>query len=450
MKKLYIFTLCAAVCLSAAGAGNRFTSKRDAVRTKIEVRKAERKSAKKAAKAAVRAAAIERPESYTEYMYNGEDWEEMATINCKYDNRGNLIEESYTFEDITTVTVMTYDDNNMLTSKTTYEDDVPMDKMTYKYDPVLTGYYVERMGYDYDGEDWSKNYYCVTNEITRDADNNITQVLRSLPMDGEFIPAYKSEWKYDPTTKQAAEFAYYSYNTMDAEPTWELYDGLVYKDIEWKKTNGQLVSENMAELVEGDNLLKKCAVYFDDEFDGYITVDYVNENTGDYFLRNTLNDETVGSSRQVETIDGNGSKRTIDSEYFDDQYNFYAEPVYQGKVETIKDEHGNVVLEAMYEAVDGGEFELIDAVKYGISYDAAGNITEQVESYYDADAMDYVPSSKIVYGDYKDVAAGIADIIAGDNAPVEYYNLQGIKVANPESGLYIRRQGKTTTKVIVK
>lgn len=35
-------------------------------------------------------------------------------------------------------------------------------------------------------------------------------------------------------------------------------------------------------------------------------------------------------------------------------------------------------------------------------------------------------------------------------APVEYFNLQGIRVANPENGLYIRRQGDKTTKVLVK
>ncbi len=35
-----------------------------------------------------------------------------------------------------------------------------------------------------------------------------------------------------------------------------------------------------------------------------------------------------------------------------------------------------------------------------------------------------------------------------ENAPVEYFNLQGVRVANPESGLYIRRQGNQVTKVI--
>lgn len=39
--------------------------------------------------------------------------------------------------------------------------------------------------------------------------------------------------------------------------------------------------------------------------------------------------------------------------------------------------------------------------------------------------------------------------VDGVDAPVEYYNLQGIRVANPESGLYIRRQGKKAVKVIL-
>ncbi len=42
----------------------------------------------------------------------------------------------------------------------------------------------------------------------------------------------------------------------------------------------------------------------------------------------------------------------------------------------------------------------------------------------------------------------ISDIEADVNAPVEYFNLQGVRVANPENGLYIMRQGNKVTKVI--
>ena len=39
--------------------------------------------------------------------------------------------------------------------------------------------------------------------------------------------------------------------------------------------------------------------------------------------------------------------------------------------------------------------------------------------------------------------------VATDNAPIEYYNLQGVKVANPENGIFIKKQGSKTTKVVL-
>lgn len=48
-------------------------------------------------------------------------------------------------------------------------------------------------------------------------------------------------------------------------------------------------------------------------------------------------------------------------------------------------------------------------------------------------------------------AAGVKSVAADNaDAPVVYYNLQGVEVANPEAGLYIRRQGTTATKVMIK
>lgn len=43
---------------------------------------------------------------------------------------------------------------------------------------------------------------------------------------------------------------------------------------------------------------------------------------------------------------------------------------------------------------------------------------------------------------------GIEGVVVDDaNAPVEYYNLQGVRVAEPTNGLYIRRQGSKTAKI---
>lgn len=48
------------------------------------------------------------------------------------------------------------------------------------------------------------------------------------------------------------------------------------------------------------------------------------------------------------------------------------------------------------------------------------------------------------------IEAGVTDIVVDENAPVEFFNLQGVRVANPENGLYIRKQGNKVSKVIVK
>lgn len=44
----------------------------------------------------------------------------------------------------------------------------------------------------------------------------------------------------------------------------------------------------------------------------------------------------------------------------------------------------------------------------------------------------------------------LGNIVVDNDAPVEYYNLQGVRVANPSAGIYIRRQGAAVTKVVVR
>ena len=48
-------------------------------------------------------------------------------------------------------------------------------------------------------------------------------------------------------------------------------------------------------------------------------------------------------------------------------------------------------------------------------------------------------------------SSAVSDItVENSDAPVVYYNMQGVRVANPANGLYIRVQGKKATKVLVR
>lgn len=45
--------------------------------------------------------------------------------------------------------------------------------------------------------------------------------------------------------------------------------------------------------------------------------------------------------------------------------------------------------------------------------------------------------------------SSIEEIGTDENVPVEYYNLQGVRVINPNNGIYIKRQGDKTSKVVL-
>lgn len=433
MKKIYAFLLCGAVCLSAAADGKRFKSLKGQ-----KVKKIARTEA---------AAPLWRPSSQTDFMYDidMEEWWEMGTVNFTYDNRGNCIEELMDEDGWLSKTVTTYNEFNqpLMILKTESEDGETWEnsgKTTYVYDPVVHDFFTERVGYDWNGDDWTTNYTWETDIITRNDAGNITELVKSLPMFDHLTPAYRSVWSYGADGK-ANEYSYYV--TYDGT-TWELDDDTSYKDIVWEKTNGQMtIYGDMLELTEGENLLKSAVVYYDGEPDGHYLVEYAD---GGFFIKETTNDiNEVGRTQRMEIIDANGSMRYTSVEYFDEDGNITDEPTYTMIQEATLDEHGNVVETTVREIIDGVE-ELMDAQKSSCTYDANGNLTEVTTSYYDFDVEEYVADFRTVYGEYVDAAAGIESVVADTKAQwnvcdntvaasapglkgLTVYNLQGVAVA---------------------
>ena len=68
--------------------------------------------------------------------------------------------------------------------------------------------------------------------------------------------------------------------------------------------------------------------------------------------------------------------------------------------------------------------------------------------------IDRPSDGKATMGACEYVAGSGIDRVLGDSpnddAPVEYFDLQGRRVANPSAGLYIRRQGTRTGKIIIR
>ena len=60
-----------------------------------------------------------------------------------------------------------------------------------------------------------------------------------------------------------------------------------------------------------------------------------------------------------------------------------------------------------------------------------------------------VQGACVVVYEFNPAGASAIEEIAADNAPVEYYNLQGVKVANPENGVFVKKQGAKAVKVVL-
>ena len=69
--------------------------------------------------------------------------------------------------------------------------------------------------------------------------------------------------------------------------------------------------------------------------------------------------------------------------------------------------------------------------------------------YLDAADGAYIESISVSYKKVSGITEAVESADAAD-APVEYYNLQGIRVQQPENGLYIRRQGTKVSKIIIR
>ena len=90
---------------------------------------------------------------------------------------------------------------------------------------------------------------------------------------------------------------------------------------------------------------------------------------------------------------------------------------------------------------------------YDIAWDLAGNIYicgnsgEYFKGFALPRAEAFTTKAASKYEFTLDASA--IETVGADEEEVEYYNLQGVKVANPEKGIFIKKQGNKTTKVVL-
>ena len=101
-------------------------------------------------------------------------------------------------------------------------------------------------------------------------------------------------------------------------------------------------------------------------------------------------------------------------------------------------------LERAYVAQDGYSYIYATTTEEGLTYSGSIYASGFVDGWDD--------NAFYVTFDFDDNTFSGIDTIDNDstNNCVEYFNLQGVRIDNPENGIYIRRQGSKVSKVMVK
>ncbi len=103
----------------------------------------------------------------------------------------------------------------------------------------------------------------------------------------------------------------------------------------------------------------------------------------------------------------------------------------------------------------GIEGNSLHPVTTGVAYDVAGNLyATDLSGYFQAFAPVKAENTYTTVANEKlavtgGLLTGVESTIADENAPVEYFNMQGVKVNAPENGIFIKRQAGKTTKVVL-
>ncbi len=376
------------------------------------------------------------PGTITTYHQSEDEWLLTSETKLTYDEKGRKLSEKTGTESVKYV----YDDNGNLIQKEGDNGDSAY-SIKYNYDPK-TNRLIGETSFRNDGPPSSYSL-----EITRDYMDNITRV---------------DDFSYNPQTNRMDLNGYTIIEYIDGKATsivhYNITEGseeiaFQLSDIVWKDSDGQIIINNtndmdLEDYFMGSNRVESAIIrnFNGEGFDVFVYADYLDDNGR-------------VSVRMMSSVDGQtfytASHNVIDS------YGSYS------RLETKYELSGGQLVSGNRHATS--EFYYYDAygilINYGVNNFINGEKSQSsshaevtydptygypleatIESRRDNETL---PTCRNVYSDYAEYSS-VESIIADDNAPVEYFNLQGMRVENPTSGIYIRRQGSDVKKVMVK
>ncbi|MDO4319085.1 MAG: hypothetical protein Q4C34_00790 [Bacteroidales bacterium] len=385
------------------------------------------------------------------FDWTGRKWEASSVNSYTYDSEGHVLThvsapaEGNDWDEYSRTT-NTYDANGMRTTQLTETsaDGTVWTKseiIERKYDPIVKSLIIDNNQGFWTGVEWNYSGNTYRRIVERNAQGSITSVEVQTMYGNAYEAVQRFTVKYgaDGRATEVEERVLTLDNNF--QPVWG--DGEKYTDIVWDRTDGQLTS--ISDLTSVNNRIKSATYWSEGDRIGPVSATYPDDK-GSYNLVLDLPDEGIRSTESLRIIDDNGSA----------EFNLTTVSATEGTmVSTEKyhyDAYGLETLIYSSETADGVE-EIFDWLKGEVVYDSTTAYPlEYTLSALDLETDQWQPLTHSVFDDYVNVAAGIRDINTdATDTPAEYYDLRGIRITEPSApGIYIRRQGNTTDKIIIR
>ena len=416
--------------------------------------------------------AIWRPGTYVRSTMNDNEWQNEERATGTYDSNGNattIFTENLKWTPESSTTRYSYYVNtfnsygNPVACVTSFGNDKENLEEAYKYeytyDEVVPDFVTSHISYTMDDGEWKKEQGSNKIDVTRDEKGRVTEVVKYLMnQKGEFITQEKDVITYgeDGKPSQVKVYRYYEDN---ATGEVKLAEAIAYTDIVWKNCDNQILNGHI--LFQGANRILSAKIIVNDEEHGSINVEY-GPGENDYTVVEVgtpkfLSIKTINTTeyREINSYDSYSilNRRETYSKNSDEpevNVNYYSvtNDAYGYSIERISRDENNGMVTSLRKQT--GEVEYDKTYGYPLVYTMSESVSED-----NPEIMTVpVPVYRLEFSDHKNCreTTGIDNVAVenNDNAPVEYFNLQGERINKPSKGLYIRRQGKLVQKSIAK
>lgn len=403
--------------------------------------------------------------SFQYYMPHSSSWGDMNIEKYTYNSDGSVA----TVEETGQKTIYTYNsDGNVAKVEVlnVYNGaNKPITTTEYEYDPVIKNFVVSEIEYFYQGH--SEPLYTSGNgtEITRNDSGNITKVRTYNISNGnkeyddeQMTVTYGSD-------NQATTVSIEKIKTKNGQSVTEIEEQ--WTDIVWNTTDGQILSMECddidSDMYFSANRVASATVKSED-FPEPATFSATYDGDSYHSLM-------VMGNEKIREITFNCIEKFTPREEFDQSYSYtadsyevefdeengqyYIDSRVSKKETNTADQFGFCLLneQTTTEYKQSGNKTETETKKTDVTYDDQSGLPIQAAKWEKDDSdKDFKPVSLYFFSDYANIDPAEISAIQPDDsdASIEYYDLQGVRVSNPEGGIFICKKGSTTQKVLIK